>query len=408
MSDNDRYPTTEEFQRTYRWRRFWGIAAITSGGLLLFFFFATPIFLYDFLLKRPEITRGLYAAFLVAVIAFIYALHKWSIHVVSRLYLQVRCDRKSPDEDLLGNEPCYYCGAAHAPIVCGRCDSIQWPGLDHEATGIKDKKTYWATGVFIAHHRFKLLAAVLSALLLGVFPFVYRLEQERVIQQEEDALRKQILLSDLNEALPDLTSSRASLLFMASHCSKVPQGEALDNNSAYCSERFDLFFDHYFNFSWRGPQIIAQVRNEHCNKPCDALGWDNDPQDCVCITQNKACKQLEEHLVDELDTLFVEYLREHRATTRSVGEDDRIQICENRIEAARKLYHSGKRVSCAIVLAGAPLFGENLSSHESCLRALGIQCPAEVTVSKDQDHDQGDDGDRLRNSWKAWMAECKS
>lgn len=345
----ERFPfEPAELAKSYSRRTCWGWLAVASLILTLLMLLAI-IFQSDELVANYSAwLKWVQLVFLLVVLFSVLAVHKWSVLAISRLYLKVREDlravkahkSKSRRLDLLGNEPCYYCGYKIAPIVCSKCGSIQWPSLVHQATGIKDTESWWPTAAFIAHHRFKLLAATMSAILVVFLPMMLNMQAKIRLEEQRMQEERAHVTEHLNASLGAVTDFRSSLLVYESSC--PPDLISSD----LCQEKWERIVTEYFRFSWYGPQTIKFIAKNYCiegqnynpeNQAIPGSGLDE--------LHNTGCFMLSEFdLVDDLDDQFGRLVETTIASRRG----------DQRVIASYNLYYSGMRLACALLFAQYP------------------------------------------------------
>lgn len=352
VDEHEGYPTEKDLAGIDRRRVIWGYLAVLALTATLTMLVAIVFQTDELVSTYAGQLKWVQAVFLFFVLFTTLAVHKWSVLAISRLYLKVRDDRrKSPkDKDLLGNQPCYYCGYRIAPIVCAACGSIQWPSLVNEATGIKGPRSWWPTAAFIAHHRFKILAASMSALLVVFLPMMLDMQAKIRLELENVQDTKARVTAHMNSSLEAVTNFRAALLAYESAC--LP-AEVL---SEFCRERWTLVVEEYFRFSWSGPQTIHSIVNDHCSSPraeSTRLGPEHEQ---AVVLHNRACRLLTAFdTVDNLDTLFGKLVAESITDSASAARG------QLRLLTAHNLYNSGRRLACAMLFAHYPestLLGE--------------------------------------------------
>lgn len=328
---------------------------------------------YEWLVERPPwILLLLSSLFATALALFVLAVNAWSITLLRVLYRKVIWDRKALRDRqkgakrLLGNRACGYCGKDRAPILCGDCDSIQWGDLGDLHSGRLGSilgngtrlRWHWAWAAFIAHHRFKLLAALLSAVAFGLLPFAFELSNRRVVAAAD--LRK--MYREQGKAVIESTIEyRSALQYLEHHC----HAERNDTLPSNCSRMLHELARSFLVVSWNAPPVIAHLERERCSAPGTAL------EIAACQAADRA------DVIAFLDAKYRAYVDAWSARLADEAEESHARRLN---QAGAELYVAGLQVGCVLFAFshGASLvaepgrsIGESAAhAQNACLRPM--------------------------------------
>lgn len=210
------------------------------GGTIFQFVFFLLGFQYE-ITQIVSLTYGreeVQSVFLVMIYSLSFAsgvfwLHLWTIEETN-----IASYQNPPHE----TDDCAYCGK-EAGIVCTNCDSVQWPRLS-QRQGI---------ATYLAHHRWRMLAAIISIGFVGPIAFHYTRyydQVERKIEQhheyEEDA---SILMS--------------SALNIRSYIHTNSQNISSEKIE-FKYDKFDLI-NEYYQLTWFASRVLDYLRCTKCN-----------------------------------------------------------------------------------------------------------------------------------------------
>jgi hypothetical protein len=306
---------------------------------------------FQWLLDNETYAKWGLIGFLLLVIVTLWLAHQWSIDRMAEL------PTSYPAATVIHD--CHYCGGGKAFVVCSHCGSIQWETLRSCKKGSASR---WALAVFLAHHRWKLLAAVLSVVVVGTIAFAAQL-QVHLWQRRADAQVAREMQA--REVINAMTSVRSALLGLAAFCGTKTKDEFKKD----CLDRFTVVVDQYHRLSWHAPPLLSYLMKSRCsagssNKACSLLeGLEQQEtaktglgplwaglmkaNKCSAGSSNKACALWEElekqemaktDLVDCMDDSFRAVVREF--TTRNTPEKRRDSVVD--------FYQHGRRLSCVL------------------------------------------------------------
>lgn len=164
-------------------------------------------------------------------------LHIWSVEKTNEASSQ-----NPPHE----TEDCSYCGH-EAGIVCTSCDSIQWPRLTM-SQGI---------ATYVAHHRWRMLAAGLTIGLVGPMGFHYSKYYDQVQQR----------MLQLHEYETDATQLMRSVLKIRAFIHSQSQRERMRDPTGPPSvpNGLDSIVRTYYDVTWFGSRVLDYLRCTKCN-----------------------------------------------------------------------------------------------------------------------------------------------
>ena len=221
------------------------IIAESNPFVLLLFIFLLGVFLagiylfINFLNNPPEedneylgaVFKGLGVLFLIITLVQVI-----SIKLVDKGRIKVN------KENDLG---CDYCGNKDALVICPQCDSIMWYKLNW----------YQGLGAFIAHHRWKVVTAVITLLAVPFIGFVF---SDYLGKKEKELIRSQAYENDAREMITALSNVRASVYELEFRL------EA--NKNTNIGIQVEDLINQYVKFSWLAPRVLLFWHKSECGE----------------------------------------------------------------------------------------------------------------------------------------------
>lgn len=270
------------------------------------------------------------------------SLHSWALTQIDVLHRKVRKDRQvlaeaGSDEkkrDLalqrLGNRECGYCGEDHAPLVCSKCDSLQWSdiswrqltdGTDPEPLDPSICSRFFGLAAFICHHRFKLLASVWTLIAVVFIPLAFQVAYERALSSANEHAAQ---TERAREVINAISEFRASLDQFELAC-KSRQGSL----SSECNDLLKGFKRNFLFVSWNAGPVVDYFQRTECSRVNPV-----DPGKIrTVIDANKrsevgllalACRVAELHdPVDYLDVTYRSFVRQVLVREEATPEEQR-------------------------------------------------------------------------------------
>jgi hypothetical protein len=220
------------------------------------------------------------------------------------------------DPVLFGRE-CDACGYAHAPVLCGRCGTLQYGHLEPDALADVLPRWRWPVGVFVSHFRWEISTATVPALVAGLIA----LDTAAITASREEARVERAAYRESVDSFINATISfRAALASYEAKC-----GDKLDTQ--LCQDLFLSFSTNYMQFSWYGERAIYLLRAENCDAP---------EREETKI----ACRVFEEGSpIEDVDRQFRTYSALLNGASEEYGD---------RRVAALNLYEQSRLVQCAV------------------------------------------------------------
>jgi hypothetical protein len=304
---------------------------------------------------------------------FIVFVHFWSVTVVTRLSeahkppstlaTVIQAPGSSSGTPPSSAEPdpkefivCEYCGHDKAHFVCHKCDSLQWRKLHF----LNTQSENWTWGVFVAHHRWKLLSVFLPVVVVGTVAFgaqvrveAWKKEDARKDEaQKKDAVRKEREMAQGKEVIDAMIGFRSALPELLAMCGNSPSDPT-------CRTRFEAFTKDYFKFSWYVVPVAERYLQHDCNPDAGPLS----------PLRKRACDVFKRNSGTETSEEYYSFMREY-LPGRETGDAGPTPWNPDRCVAAWRLYVTGRILSCAVAMWS---IDENLSGSG----------PAEATEEDD-------------------------
>lgn len=254
---------------------------------------------------------------------FIWFVHRWSVFSAEFQSLEIGHDEKNP---------CRYCGNEKAGLVCPDCESVQWD----------PDNILRFTGVYFAHHRHKILTALLAVGLIGPISFGYtkygeELDKSQTIKAtyENDVKLLMNSILSVRSALHEIGISLKSDIKTGSTSTKFDNSESLTGISS-----------SFYNVSWFGSRVIDFLNETTCL----------EYQDCqICkgkkhsSTQCKSCRFIrkESMKLPAMEIIDKAYLDFRNAFDSYVSSPSEVKG-KHLMSRIKRLFESLMSIGCVI------------------------------------------------------------
>lgn len=400
---------------------FFGVLFLATTSILILNFGSTDLNVtHDFATSTVMILVLIYS-----VIFFVAFINFWADAAMAKLHRWVHDDRKRMEEFciehpwvqkpelwkdqqkdhitsynetmkeyqrlkyLLGNRSCAYCGHKMAPLICSKCQCVQWSDLKHlrriqlyrndlhknnevflELGHEMEAPGYWQLAGFISYYRWYFITAVASLMAMTILAagsqlstaLSFHLQKEQEVQtthakalietmtdlrssmatletycyNSSDIIRKDKISSDTPPQTPDVSSD---------NCRRVHPIENGQYKDDFCAKQFKAVTTNYLKLSWQAPILIEYLQRRTCHKDLSGL-------------KKEACHILEKgDALEPVDALFSELSEEHR---RLVNEKDTVQSSQT----CQGMQGHIDNLRCAVFSLGCLLQVTTFSSDE--------------------------------------------
>ncbi len=262
-------------------------------------------------------------------ILLVVSLHMWSSIVNSYLYKWVIDDQVELEEckdqylkkeirKKLGNRQCGYCGHKLAPLVCNRCESIQWADLRQlrlsqiaNSKNLKITNSWgkelghsdetprqWELAAFVAHFRWRFIASVLSIVIVTLLSQGFELYSNLSWHMQNENTYHGTHAKKLVEAVAGMQKGFKQLEL---YCYESNNNNLWANTEeTLCNKIYDDFLKHYYTLSWQVPILVKYLQEKKCNQPSSKM-------------QKQVCRILkQDDIVSRFDKIFIGFTEHNR------------------------------------------------------------------------------------------------